>query len=104
MTHELSIIAAGSGTGKSVFTLIRPGMLSHWTDGPKWVIDTMGFGFDPEIHGAANCLHADVDSAIDLLKGEGISKVSTCYIYASLSDFLKIRDACPDRILRLLTF
>lgn len=101
---ELTVFAGGTSGGKSLITLIRPGMLFHWTDGPKWVIDTMGFGFDPEVHGTANCLHADVDSAIDLLKGNGISKVSTCYIYASMSDFLKIREACPDRNLRLLSF
>lgn len=84
--------------------VIRPGMLFHWTDGPKWVIDTQGFEFDPEVHGAANYLHADVDSAITLLQGERISKVSTCYIYAFFADFVRIHDACPDRILKLLTF
>lgn len=100
---EITVFASGRG-GRSRIVLIQPGMLFHWTDGPKWVIDTMGFGFDPEVHGQANCLHADVDTAITFLKGEGVSPVATFYIYAPMRDFLKIRDECPEKDVRMLHF
>lgn len=84
--------------------VIRPGMMFHWTDGPKWIIDTMNFGYDPEVHGQANCVHVDAASAIDLLKGDSISAVSTIYVYATWDDWVRIRNACPERNLNMLTF
>lgn len=82
---------------------IQPGMLFHWTDGPKWVLDTMGFGFDSKVHGAANCLQlSTIEEVVSCLQGDTISAVSTCYVYCSAPMFDSIREACPKRILKLL--